>query len=48
MGGAFGSKGSANDTTNGVAPIVILSGTGSNLPYIASTTESMPDTTIRT
>ena len=38
MGGAFGSKGSANDTTNGVAPIVILSGTGSSLPYIAATT----------
>ena len=27
------------DTTNGVAPVVILSGTGSNLPYIAATTD---------
>jgi hypothetical protein len=38
MGGAFGSKGSVTDTTNGVTPVVILSGTGSNLPYIAATT----------
>jgi hypothetical protein len=39
MGGAFGSKGSVSDTTNGVSPVVILSGTGSNLPYIAATTD---------
>ncbi len=39
MGGAFGSKGGANDTTNGITPLVILSGTGSNLPYISATTD---------
>jgi len=38
MGGAFGSKGSVTDTTNGVTPVVILSGSGANLPYIAATT----------
>jgi hypothetical protein len=39
MGGAFGSKGSATDTTNGAAQLVSLSGTGANLPYIAATTD---------
>jgi Carboxypeptidase regulatory-like domain len=38
MGGAFGAKGGANDTTNGITPLVILSGTGSNLPYVSATT----------
>jgi hypothetical protein len=38
MGSAFGSQGSATDTTNGVAPIVILSSTGASLPYIAAST----------
>jgi len=39
MGGAFGSKGNVTDTTNGVTPVVILSGSGANLPYIAATTD---------
>ncbi len=39
MGGAFGSKGSVTDTTNGITPVVILSASGSNLPYIAATTD---------
>ena len=37
MGGAFGAKGNATDITNGVVPLVLLSGTGANLPYIAAT-----------
>ena len=39
MGGAFGAKGSVTDTTNGVTPVVLLSGTGKNLPYISATTD---------
>ncbi len=39
MGGAFGSKGSVSDQTSGVTPVVILSGSGSNLPFIAATTD---------
>jgi hypothetical protein len=39
MGGAFGSKGNVTDTTNGVTPVVILSGTGSNLPYVGASTD---------
>jgi hypothetical protein len=39
MGAAFGSKGNVTDTTNGVTPLVILSGSGANLPYIAATTD---------
>jgi hypothetical protein len=39
MGGAFGAKGSVTDTTNGVTPVVVLSGSGSNLPYIQATTD---------
>ena len=39
MGGAFGSKGNVKDQTNGVTPVVILSGTGSNLPYIGASTD---------
>lgn len=38
MGGAFGSQGSVTDTTNGITPVVILSGSGSSLPYISATT----------
>ncbi len=36
MGQAFGSKGAVNDNTNGLTPVVALSGSGSALPYIAS------------
>jgi hypothetical protein len=39
MGGAFGSRGSLSDQTNGVTPVVILSGTGANLPYISASTD---------
>ena len=38
MGQAFGSKGSVNDNTNGITPVVILSSDGSNLPYVSSST----------
>lgn len=38
MGGAFGSQGNVKDSTNGVTPVVVLGGTGTNLPYIAATT----------
>ncbi|HXP11301.1 MAG TPA: carboxypeptidase-like regulatory domain-containing protein [Acidobacteriaceae bacterium] len=38
MGQAFGSKGSVNDNTNGLAPVVILSGSGSTLPYVSNST----------
>jgi hypothetical protein len=37
MGGSFPLQGSVSDTTNGITPVVILSGTGSNLPYGTST-----------
>jgi Carboxypeptidase regulatory-like domain/TonB dependent receptor len=39
MGAAFGSQGNVTDSTNGVTPVVILSGSGSNLPYIAASTD---------
>jgi Carboxypeptidase regulatory-like domain/TonB dependent receptor len=39
MGAAFGSQGNVTDSTNGVSPVVILSGTGANLPYIAASTD---------
>jgi hypothetical protein len=39
MGGAFGSKGNVTDQTNGLTPVVILSGTGSNLPYVGASTD---------
>jgi Carboxypeptidase regulatory-like domain/TonB dependent receptor len=39
LGGAFGAKGTVTDTTNGVTPVVILSGTGANLPYIGASTD---------
>jgi hypothetical protein len=39
MGGAFGSQGKVTDNTNGVTPVVTLSGTGSSLPYISATTD---------
>ncbi len=38
MGQAFGSKGSVNDNTNGINPVVILSGSGANLPYVSNST----------
>jgi hypothetical protein len=38
MGGAFGSKGSVTDNTNGVTPVVTYSGSGSNLPYVSNST----------
>jgi hypothetical protein len=38
MGAAFGSKGSINDNTNGLTPVVILSASGANLPYVANST----------
>jgi hypothetical protein len=36
MGQAFGSKGSVNDNTNGITPVVTLAGNGSNLPYVSN------------
>jgi hypothetical protein len=38
MGGAFGSQGNISDTTQ-YTPVVTLSGTGANLPYIAASTD---------
>jgi hypothetical protein len=38
MGGAFGSRGNVTDTTK-IAPIGLLGGTGSNLPFIAASTD---------
>jgi len=38
MGAAFGSQGNVTDSTNGVTPVVILSGSGANLPYIPTST----------
>ncbi len=39
MGGAFGSRGSVTDQTNGITPVVTLSSTGSSLPYIPTSTD---------
>jgi len=39
MGGAFGGNGSIADQTNGITPVVVLSGTGSNLPFLQSPTD---------
>ena len=39
MGGAFGSKGGVSDQTNGITPVVLLSTTGTNLPFVAATTD---------
>lgn len=39
MGSAFGTQGNDTDQTNGVTPVVTLSGTGANLPYIAASTD---------
>jgi Carboxypeptidase regulatory-like domain/TonB dependent receptor len=39
MGGAFGGNGDVKDQTNGINPVVILSGSGSNLPFIQSPTD---------
>jgi hypothetical protein len=38
MGQGFGSKGSVNDNTNGITPVVILSGSGATLPYVSNST----------
>lgn len=39
MGGAFGQSGNITDQTNGVTPVVILSSSGSNLPYLSASTD---------
>jgi hypothetical protein len=39
MGGAFGQQGSLTDNTNGITPVVSLSGSGSNLPYSQNSTD---------
>ncbi len=39
MGQAFGSRGNVTDKTSGVTPIGILSSNGSNLPFIAASTD---------
>ena len=39
MGGAFGHRGNATDQTNGITPVVVLSSSGSSLPYISATTD---------
>jgi hypothetical protein len=38
MGQAFGSKGNVTDHTNGVTPVVVLSSSGSSLPFVANST----------
>jgi hypothetical protein len=38
MGGAFGSQGQVTDNTSGITPVVILSGTGTTLPYLSAPT----------
>jgi hypothetical protein len=38
MGSAFGQQGNLSDQTPNVTPVVQLSGTGSNLPYLSATT----------
>ncbi len=38
MGNAFGSKGTVTDNTNGITPVVALSGSGSALPYVSNST----------
>lgn len=39
MGAAFGSKGNVTDSTNGVTPVVVLSSSGTNLPYVGASTD---------
>jgi Carboxypeptidase regulatory-like domain/TonB dependent receptor len=39
MGSAFGAQGSATDATNGVTPVLVLSSSGSSLPYVQATTD---------
>jgi len=39
MGSAVANSGSLSDQTNGINPIVVLSGNGSNLPYTAASTD---------
>jgi hypothetical protein len=38
MGQAFGRKGTVTDQSNGITPVVTLSGSGSNLPYVSNST----------
>jgi hypothetical protein len=39
LGNALITQGSATDQTNGITPVVTLSGSGANLPYVAPTTD---------
>lgn len=39
MGGVYESSGNIGDQTNGRTPVVLLSGSGSNLPYTAASTD---------
>src|ERR1700733_10089968 len=39
LGNSFITQGNATDQTNGIAPVVLLSSKGSNLPYIGPTTD---------
>jgi hypothetical protein len=39
MGQAFGTRGSVNDNSNGLNPVVVLSSNGANLPYIPQSTD---------
>ena len=40
LGSALSSQGSLSDQTNGISPVVILSASGSNLPYVLPTTNA--------
>jgi len=39
MGSAFGTQGNLTDASNGVSPVVILSSSGADLPYIPASTD---------
>lgn len=39
MGDAISSSGSVTDQTNGITPVVLIGGTGSNLPYTTASTD---------
>jgi hypothetical protein len=39
MGAAFGSSANVTDSTNGLTPVVTLSGSGANLPYAPNSTD---------
>ncbi|WP_446743961.1 carboxypeptidase regulatory-like domain-containing protein [Silvibacterium acidisoli] len=39
LGSALQSQGSDSDQTNGITPVVLLSGSGANLPYVGPTTD---------